>query len=291
MPGSGTTWDTRLQRPRPAPTDEIASTTGMPAMMIAPNTTSRIASVTGRLSDVAVTRSPSSHSWNSAPIDPEPTCSTRRPGCSACTSATTSCRAATRSLAVSASPARTTCRRSAEPSSEGTGPRTSSTSSNARKPLAASVAAASASPIPVSRALTSTFSRAGSRWPASDAMRAASPDSPTPSSSGVASRGACTAPIARATAIAASHSTMALARCVALHVAMRCVGAPNRRRLAGLGSAVVCGGLVGSVMSADPFGRGPGSVCAPRSRSFGVRRAKSVVRAPLLARRGRACHR
>ena len=134
--------DAKAHRPRPDATENSARTSGMPAMTIAPKTTSRITSVTGTLSTVAPPRLCPSHSWNCASIDAGPTSSTRRPGWAAWTSATTACRAGTRASAVSGSPDIVARTRTAEPSSDVMGRWTADTSASAPSPADSSAAAA-----------------------------------------------------------------------------------------------------------------------------------------------------
>ena len=191
-------------------------------MTIAPKTTSRMASVTGTLSSVAPPRLLPSHAWNCVSIDAGPTSSTRRPGWPACTRATTAWSAGTRASAVSGSPDIVARTRTADPSSEVIGPSTEDTSASAPRPAVRSAAAAAASvgSRAPDRAVSSAFSTSGSTCPASAAIRAATPDSPTPSSSELAACVGVSTLSAAVSTTTASQMPIAVHRWVALQVAI-----------------------------------------------------------------------
>ena len=163
-PLSGKTCEASPDRPIAAATADIASRTGTPAAMIAPNATSRMSSVTGRLRNSARSKSEPSCSLTPSLIDWPPTCSTRTPGWSAWIAAVWSSSGRNRSSAVSRSPLIVTGTSTAEPSGAVTGSPTSPTSGSAPMRCATSrpAAVASATSSGPANEVMSTFSLAGS---------------------------------------------------------------------------------------------------------------------------------
>ncbi len=166
-------------------TDVIASSTGMPAAMNAPNATSRIRNVIGRLIDSADARSSPTLSLMPASSDASPACSTSRAGLAFWTLAVASIKASTWSAASSTSPDIVIGTSNASRFSDQMGGPTSETPLTSVAALETCVAAASAlaessEPLGV---VMSTDSVGLAARPASSIMAAARPDSPTRKSS------------------------------------------------------------------------------------------------------------
>jgi hypothetical protein len=169
---AGIRCEASADRPSAAPTADIASSTGTPAAISAPNTSSMITSVTGMLISSAFWKSSPRVFDSALSSDEPPTCSTRRSGNCFCTAAVVSSSRSTRSSAVSGSPAISTLTSTAVPFGDGTGSLTPPTSRSAPMSVRTSFAAAvarSVSSTP-SRAEIRTFSVAGRVKPASSTM-------------------------------------------------------------------------------------------------------------------------
>ena len=169
---AGMRWETSADRPSAVPTADIASRTGTPAAINAPNTTSMITSVTGMLISSAFWKSSPSVADRALSSDAPPTCSTRRSGYCFCTAAVVSSSGSTRSSAVSGSPAISTLTSTAVPFGDGiaslTVPTALDASMSARTSAAAAIARSwSSAP---SRAEIRMFSVDGRSKPASSTM-------------------------------------------------------------------------------------------------------------------------
>ncbi len=143
----------------------MPSSTGIPAITSAPNATSRMTRVIGRLRSVALARSLFSQLVKSCWMEAEPTSSTRRPGWSACAADTTRWIGASRSAALSVVVSSRAGTSTAVPSAERvTGPTESTIGSLRSLPAicrAVEVAAAWSKVRP-GRAVSRTFSVAAS---------------------------------------------------------------------------------------------------------------------------------
>src|SRR6266511_5521406 len=186
----GIRWLVSADSPIAAKTADIASSTGMPAAISAPNASSRIASVIGTLNSSAFLKSPPRTSSRAFDRDAPPTCSIRRSPCAACSAAVVSSSGCTWSLACSESAFMVTGTRTALRFGAGTGVPTLATSASPRIRCAtsfATVLARAGSNVP-DLAVIRTFSTVGaSKCPASTICCACS-TSPFMLSSSVLSR-------------------------------------------------------------------------------------------------------
>ncbi len=167
VPESGTKCEASAASPVAEPTADSASSTGTPAATIAPNATSRMSRVTGRLKSAAAPRSWPTWSLTALFSDAPPTCSTRSAGKSFWTVAVALSRAPTRSEAVSGSPLIVTSTISALPFLASTGASTwrPPAASRIRAVTAAAAGRAAAGSSCPARAVIRTSSVAGSdRW-------------------------------------------------------------------------------------------------------------------------------
>ena len=225
LPESGITCEASVDSPIAAPTADSASSTGTPAQTIAPNTTSRITRVTGRLIDAADDRSLDTRSFTAVFIDWLPASATRSAGFSRCTAAVASssgCTFASASSACSVTSTTTAVR-----SGDVTGAATEATCGNRAirvRTWAAAAAAAAGSSTP-RRAVISTSSVSGGVRCASCCQRSACPDCPVDTSRSVAWCRPASWPAVTQQATNTSQRAIARHLCIALQRASRTVTA------------------------------------------------------------------